>query len=387
MQKMRKKTLAIIFFCCLYIMAGCSKNKEEGISQEEKIIKDNIIEDVIEIDKIEKKEEKEEEDIWKKQEGMFYNTVISFTYPKDWYFENFYGEDGSRVYFYEERGNEQPILSYEIGEAWRFDKNNTKDTYYRMLNESYNNIEILDFSKLSIEGNEAHKLIFTYEKDGSREAQIRYITSEGLLYHELCFFTSQDNMELKEKELDELVNTIHFIVQTSSDQEIFYDLDNDYRKERILTEDIQEKENYITRLSVYNRDGYKDTIEYNGRFSSRILLGDINLDGRADIMHLRTIKETNIEEVELSILSYDGKWIEYPDQVLNIEKLINVDIESGKNEELQLICLDATITEEGYLQLVLLENKEDNKIERQVTFSLKDNGWWIESVEIVSDDK
>lgn len=56
-----------------------------------------------------------------------------------------------------------------------------------MLNESYNNIEILDFSKLSIEGNEAHKLIFTYEKDGSREAQIRYITSEGLLYHELCF--------------------------------------------------------------------------------------------------------------------------------------------------------------------------------------------------------
>ncbi len=53
----------------------------------------------------------------------------------------------------------------------------------------------------------------------------------------------------------------------------------------------------------------------------------------------------------------------------------------------QLICLAATITEEGYLQLVLLENKEDNKIERQVTFSLKDNGWWIESVEIVSDDK
>lgn len=73
---MRTKILDIIFFCFLFIIVGCSKNKEAVISKKENIIKDNIAGEIIESKEIEIEQEKKEDFIWKQQDGKFYNTAI-----------------------------------------------------------------------------------------------------------------------------------------------------------------------------------------------------------------------------------------------------------------------------------------------------------------------
>lgn len=147
----------------------------------------------------------------KEEYVQYEGSSVLFSYPASWSLEILQGEDGGNVIFSETKEAEMPILIYETGEAWRFKVDTTKEYYYEMYNYDYPGLEIIELSNITIDGFDAHKLVFTYNDKGQEFTRIQYSLVEGGRFHEFRYTYLTEMKENYHGEIEKMVGTIDFV--------------------------------------------------------------------------------------------------------------------------------------------------------------------------------
>lgn len=205
----------VLFMILTYIFIGiiaCGKVVEEQpqSTQEETAVTE------VETKEQENNEEETVETIRTDETGkeeyvQYEGTFVIFTYPASWSLEILQGEDGGNAIFSETKEAEMPILIYETGEAWRFKLDNTKEYYYEMYNYDYPELEIIELSNITIDGFDAHKLVFTYNDKGQEFTCVQYSLAEGVRFHEFRYIYLTEMKENYHGVIEKMIETIDFV--------------------------------------------------------------------------------------------------------------------------------------------------------------------------------
>lgn len=113
-------------------------------------------------------------------------------YPAAWEVKEQRGEDGSRISFLDETG--EAVFWIETGEAWRVDLNSSIEDCERLLAESYQDVAVVDLSKIKVDGCDAQKLIFSFISDGVLKAITRYTVVDESIFYEMNYADFLDMM-------------------------------------------------------------------------------------------------------------------------------------------------------------------------------------------------
>ena len=73
------------------------------------------------------------------------NNNISFEYSNTWELKELQHEDGNEISFWNSEGKK--VLWVDIGEAWRVNLEMTEEDYKELLSETYDEVEIIEFTK------------------------------------------------------------------------------------------------------------------------------------------------------------------------------------------------------------------------------------------------
>jgi len=144
------------------------------------------------------------------QINSYSDKVIKFNYPADWVFEENPTEDISYVDFFNSKSGSDPVFWYSRGEAWLTDFNRTEEDYKALLSESYSDVVITDLTKITIDGNEAIKLVFQYKADDVEYTMTQYETIVGPVSFQFSCTYKSDLSNDYESRLNSIIASIEF---------------------------------------------------------------------------------------------------------------------------------------------------------------------------------
>lgn len=122
----------------------------------------------------------------------YHDTNYELEYPASWEVREESGEDGSRISFFNETG--ETIFWIQQGEAWRVDLDRSEEAYKKILEESYQEVEVVELSKTKVVGYDAQKLIFHFVSQGEKRAITRYTFVAGHAFYEMNYMDSLEMM-------------------------------------------------------------------------------------------------------------------------------------------------------------------------------------------------
>lgn len=119
---------------------------------------------------------------------------IDLEYPAAWEIKEERGEDGNRIGFLNETG--ETVFWMEQGEEWRVDLNRNEEEYQILLEESYQDVEIMELEKTEIKGYDAQKLLFSCTVNGEKRTVTRYIVIVGYAFYQINYTDSLDGLTI-----------------------------------------------------------------------------------------------------------------------------------------------------------------------------------------------
>jgi len=183
------------------------------------------------------------------------------------------------------------------------------------------------------------------------------------------------------------------------------DLDGDGTADQLNVFDTRSGSAAFTQLIATLQDGTWRSVNYEGRYSSYAVTGDLSGNGSADVLLVRydTEEDRSIDEgqseqnlpgtMAAAVLRFeDGEWKEYPSCLI-----ANPDIElyqpesfggeDGEPEEGQEnIYVGATIVEKqnrNYLRLILAVDPTNHETVECIDAFWQEDGWHIEQVQLI----
>jgi hypothetical protein len=137
---------------------------------------------------------------------IYSNASITLEYFDDWSIQEESGEDGGRISFFD--SNDNKIFWFEQYEAWRANLDATEEEYEQMLENEYENVEILEMSKTTISDYDANKIVFTYSID-----EHEYVTVIKYVGFEFNYVYDKDSKYIYEDAINKILDSISFTIE------------------------------------------------------------------------------------------------------------------------------------------------------------------------------
>lgn len=166
--------------------------------------------------------------------------------------------------------------------------------------------------------------------------------------------------------------------------EIKTDINGDGIKERVWVSDNAG----WTQILAEFENGDIFFTDFDDYWSSSLVSGDLNNDGAADIVLIRISIGSTYGGGNVTVLHGENKtWEFYPNTFIRNPSLDMEQPKSFAEEDFNGTCMGATILEKNGQKLLRLIMPEDmvNDVVKCVDCSYRENGWYIEDIQIVSD--
>lgn len=194
-------------------------------------------------------------------------------------------------------------------------------------------------------------------------------------------------IEIKQKIFTPFVNKIPI----DYGFEIRTDIDGDGENERVMVSDNISGTRAFTQLTAKLESGNNPysfvSVDFEGYWGSYIVSGDISGNGLADIVLVRISTGSTYGGGVVNVLHLEkDKWIPYPSEFIKNPTINLNQPENFREENFDISCLGATIVEDETgvkLRLILPEDLINDTV-KCIDCSLKNEGWYIENMEIIS---
>lgn len=183
---------------------------------------------------------------------------------------------------------------------------------------------------------------------------------------------------------------IPFASKTAIDSgfEVRTDVNGDGKQDRVFIKDNVSGDHAFTQLAV-ELHGKNDIAftDFEGYWSSYLVSGDLSGNGRADIAVMRISTGSTFGGGEANVLHFEkDKWVEYPSLFIQNPEISIQQPENFDEDNFEVSCLGAAIIEKAGRTMLRLILNEDimNDTVKCVDCSYRNDGWYIESIEIIT---
>lgn len=173
--------------------------------------------------------------------------------------------------------------------------------------------------------------------------------------------------------------------------ELRTDLNGDGVEDKVYVEDIRSGNEAYTQLTAIVGDVVV-TKNYVGYYDSYLVTEDLSGNGKEDVLLVRCDTGSTYGAVEISLLYYtDGEWKEYPKNFIH-----NTDITLAQPDifgdaenwyDLERYIGATVFLKEGkpMVRFIALLEDSDQDTVKIIEVTYRDEGWYIENIEIVDD--
>lgn len=220
---MRRRLSSIVCLVMLFLSACENKTlnqaeveySNEIIVLEEEITEISYIENS---DEVTSSESTREEDTSRKLDMQQYsNASIYFEYPVEWVLTEQQGEDGACVSISNPNKEDGADFTLVQGEAWRVNLDYTKEDYVQLLCERYEALEMKDLSTISIDGQDAKKLQFTFKENEQEYTATKYMVVVDLISFEMTYIYPSEQIKEYEMQGENILTTMQFTIEKAID--------------------------------------------------------------------------------------------------------------------------------------------------------------------------